>query len=159
MVAITKIRAAVVVLAAMVGASPASAAHMTDFDLNKLDSWADAIAVCDVTRFLLTDPDLGADAILVPGHDNSHAILYRPLYAPPTNFFSLAMRETFANVHKAGLVTPEAYSAARIRYATAMIDAYRGASQADRRYMMDQMDLCYHLAASAGVKFDLKTDK
>ena len=150
-----KLRAAAAVLAMMVGASPAFAGHMTDFDLNKLDNWADALAVCDVTRFLLTDPDLNADAILVSGHDNTHTVLYAPLYSPPTNFFSDAMREAFANVHKAGLVTSEAYSRSRIHYAGAMMNAYRGAPLGEKRYMMDQMDLCYHLAARAGVKLDI----
>src|SRR5512142_2513668 len=96
--AIRKLSAAAMLLAAM--ASSASAGRMTDFDLNKLDNWADAIAVCDITRFLLTDPDLSADEILVGGKDNTHTILYRPLYAPPTNFFSDAMREAFSNVRK-----------------------------------------------------------
>jgi hypothetical protein len=149
------LRAAAMVIAAIAGASPASAGHMTDFDLNKLDNWADALAVCDVTRFLLTDPDLNADAILVTGHDNSRTVLYRPLYAPPTNFFSDAMRETYDNVRRAGFVTPEAYSKARVHYATVMLDAYRSATLAEKRYMLDQMDLCYHLAARAGVKLNV----
>ena len=150
-----QLRAAAAALAMMVGTAPAFAGHMTDFDLNKLDNWADALAVCDVTRFLLTDPDLNADAILVGGHDNTHTVLYSPLYAPPTNFFSDAMREAFANVRKAGFVTPEAYSKARIHYASAMQNAYRGATLGEKRYMLDQMDLCYHLAARAGVKLDI----
>jgi hypothetical protein len=149
-----QLRAAATVLATMVGTAPAFAGHMTDYDLNKLDNWADALAVCDVTRFLLTDPDLNADAIIVTGHDNSATVLYRPLYAPPTNFFSDAMREAFANVRKAGFVTPDAYSKARIHYATAMLGAYHSATLGEKRYMMEQMDLCYHLAARAGVKLD-----
>lgn len=151
--AIKKLSAAAMLLTAMT--APASAGRMTDFDLNKLDNWADAIAVCDVNRFLLTDPDLSADVILVAGQGNTHTALYRPLYAPPTNFFSQAMRETFNNVRKAGLVTPEAYGKARLRYAAQMYAAYRGASFADKRYMLDQMDLCYHLAKRAGVNLDV----
>jgi len=151
----TRLGVATAVLAAMIGASPVCAARMTDFDLNKLDNWADAIAVCDINRFLLTDPDVMADAIIVPGKGNTHTVLYAPLYVPPTNFFSDAMHQTFDNVHRAGLVTPEAYGGARLHYATAMISAYRSATLADKRYMLDQMDLCYHLAARAGVKLDL----
>jgi len=154
-----RLGAAVAVLAAMIGSSPVFAARMTDFDLNKLDNWSDAIAVCDITRFLLTDPDLTADAIIVPGRGNTHTVLYRPLYVPPSNFFSDAMRETFENVRKAGFVTADSYNVSRLHYATVMIDAYRSASLADKRYMMDQMDLCYHLAVRAGVKLDLNTVK
>lgn len=143
-------------LAAMLGTTPALAGHMNDFDLNKLDNWSDALAVCDVTRFLLTEPDVNADAILVSGHDNTRVVLFRPLYAPPTNFFSDAMREAYENVHKAGFVTPESYGRSRIHYANLMINSYRGATLAEKRYLVDQMDLCYHLAARAGVKLDMK---
>lgn len=149
---IAKLSCCAVALAAMLGSSPASAGRITDFDLNKLDNWSDAIAVCDVTRFLLSDPDLNADAIMVSGRDNSRVALYRPLYAPPDNFFSPTMRETFEKVRKAGFVTTESYNRSRLRYAQAMISAYRGASLADKRWLMDQMELCYHLAARAGVK-------
>jgi len=132
---------------------------MTDFDLNKLDNWSDALAVCDVNRFLLTNPDLNADAILVAGQGNTHIALYKPLYAPPNNFFSDVMHEAFDNVRRAGFVTPDSYNRARLRYASRMLDAYKGATFAEKRYMMDQMDLCYHLAARAGVKLPMKTDK
>lgn len=151
-----KIRACAALIIALLGTSPASAAHLTDFDLNKLDNWSDALAVCDITRFLLTDPDVNADAILVSGHDNTRVVLYRPLYAPPTNFFSDAMREAFENVRKAGFVTAESYGRARIHYAGQMINAYRSATLAEKRYLLDQMDLCYHLAARAGVKLEMK---
>jgi hypothetical protein len=142
----------VLTFSVMLTASPAAAGHMTDFDLNKLDNWSDAIAVCDVTRFLLTDPDTSADVILVAGRDNSHVALYKPLFAPPTNFFSQVMRETFDRVQKAGLVTRDSYSRSRLHFANQMISAYAGATLADKRTMADQMELCYHLAVRAGVK-------
>jgi hypothetical protein len=154
--AAAKIRACAAVIAVMVGTSPALAGRLTDFDLNKLDNWSDALAVCDITRFLLTEPDVNADAILVSGHDNTRVVLYRPLYAPPTNFFSDAMREAFDNVRKAGFVTPGSYGKSRIHYSGLMISAYRSATLAEKRYLADQMDLCYHLAARAGVKLEMK---
>jgi hypothetical protein len=144
--------ASALALTAFTSLSPAAAGHMTDFDLNKLDNWADAIAVCDVTRFLLTDPDTNADAILVTGQDNTHTALYRPLFQPPNNFFSRVMRETFERVEKAGFVTRDSYARARVHYAGLMISAYSSATQTEKRYMADQMELCYHLAVRAGVK-------
>ena len=144
--------ASALALSALLGLSPAAAGHMTDFDLNKLDSWADAIAVCDVTRFLLTDPDTSADAIIVAGRGNTHVALYKPLYQPPTNFFSDVMRQTFEQVQKAGFVTLETYSRARVRYAGRMIGTYSGATLTEKQYLMDQMELCYRLAIRAGVK-------
>lgn len=136
---------------ALLTSYPAAAARMTDFDLNKLDNWSDAIAVCDITRFLLTDPDVGADVILVAGRDNTHVTLYKPLFLPPTSFFSDIMRETYDHVRKAGLVTPDTYNRSRLHFASKMVSAYGSATLADKRYMAGQMELCYHLAAQAGV--------
>jgi len=135
--------------------APASAGSMTDYDLNKLDNWSDALAVCDATRFLLTTPDLTADAILVPGKDNTYTVLYAPLYVPPTNFFSTTMHEAFDNLEKAGFVTTDSFSRARLHYASAMLNSYRTATLFDKKNLMDQMDLCYHLAVRAGVKLDV----
>jgi hypothetical protein len=144
--------ASTLVLSALFGLAPASAGHLTDYDLNKLDSWVDAIAVCDVTRFLLTNPDTSADAILVAGRGNTHIALYKPLYQPPNNFFSDVMRQTFERVQQAGLGNFETYSRARMHYASRMISAYSGATLAEKHFMADQMELCYHLAVRAGVK-------
>jgi hypothetical protein len=143
---------AAAVMTGLFATVPASASRMTDFDLNKLDSWSDAIAVCDVTRFLLIDPDVNADAILVAGRDNTRTALYRPLFTPPDNFFSEAMHQTFERVKKAGLASDESYGRARLHYAAQMIGAYNSASMTDKRFMADQMELCYHLAVRAGVK-------
>ena len=151
-----KIRTCVVVLAAMCATPPAIAERMTDFDLNKLDGWTDALAVCDVTRFILTEPNVNADVIVVGGKGNSHLVLYKPLFMPPNGFFSEIMRQAFERVHKAGLTNPELYGQARRRYAGLMLSAYSSASLADKRYLLDQMELCYHLAARAGVKLDMK---
>jgi hypothetical protein len=142
-------------LAAMLSMAPALAADMSEFDLNKLNSWADALAVCDVNRFLLTEPDVNADVLLVPGNDNSRIALYHPLYVPPSSFFSSVIREAYNNVRKAGLVTPESYHKARIHYAGRMISVYRSASFADKRHMRDQMELCYILSQRAGVKLNI----
>lgn len=150
--AMAKLFGSVAVLTALVASAPAYAGRMTDYDLNKLDNWSDAIAVCDVTRFLLTEPDISADVILVAGRDNTRVVLYRPLYAPPTNFFSDVMRETFERVSKAGLTTLDAYAHARLRFAREMIASYGSVTMAEKRYMADQMELCYHLANRAGVK-------
>jgi len=139
-------------LAALLAASPAAAEHMTDFDLNRLDNWSDALAVCDITRFLLTDPDTSADVILVAGRDNTRVTLYKPLFLPPTNFFSDVMRQAFDNLQRTSFVTRESYGRARLHFARRMIAAFSGATLSDKRFMAEQMELCYHLAARAGVR-------
>ncbi len=144
------------VVAAAVLSCPARAGHLSDYDLGKLDNWADAIAVCDVTRFLLTDPDLRAEAVIVTGRGNSVTVLNRPFYIPPTRFFSEVMREAFENLRKAGQISSDGYSRARYLYAGRMIDAYNSATSAEKHALVDQMDLCYHLAARTGVKLETK---
>lgn len=151
-----KIRGCAMALAAMLGASSAAAGGLTDYDLNKLDGWSDALAVCDITRFLLTDPDVGSDVILMGGKNNSHLVLYKPLFLPPDGFFSDIMRETYEKIRGASLTNPELYSAARRRYAALMINAFRGANGEDKKYLNEQMVLCYHLAARVGVKLNMK---
>ncbi len=126
------------------GARPVSA-----YSLDSLNSWADAIAVCAVTRFLLADPDLTADVIVVKGET-----LYAPLYIPPTNFFSRAMRETYIKLLKTGAVSERSVGQARIRYAQLMQDSYRHASTDDKKFLLDQMDTCYRVAKHAGVKLN-----
>jgi hypothetical protein len=143
-------------VAAVVLSCSARASHLADFELGKLENWADAVAVCDVTRFLLIDPDLHADTLVVPGRGNSVTALAKPLYMPPSNFFSEVMRETFENLRKAGQVTPEAYARARLFYASRMIDAYGSATLSEKHALADQMELCYHLAARAGGKLEMK---
>jgi hypothetical protein len=147
---------AIVLLAVATLSCPARASHLSDFELSKLENWADAVAVCDVTRFLLIDPDLHADTLAVAGRGNSVTALTKPLYMPPSNFFSEVMRETFENLRKASQVTPEAYARARLLYASRMIDAYNGATLGEKHALADQMELCYRLAARVGVKLEMK---
>ena len=143
-------------LAAVMASCPARAGRLSDFELNKLANWTDAVAVCDVTRFLLTDPDLRGDVLIVAGSDNTTTALYRPLFVPPNYFFSEIMRRTFENLRKAGHATTADYSRARIVYARGMIDAYRSATFKEKEALADQMVLCYHLAVRAGVKLEMK---
>lgn len=137
----------VLALAAMVGV-PASASSLADYDVQKADTWADALAICDVTKFLLTDPNLSSEVILAPVPGGAPVALYRPLFLPPSNFYSDKMRDTFERAQKSGQVTIDAYGAARNRYARLMLTAYRG-TKADHDYLADRMNLCYALAADA----------
>jgi len=134
--------------------APAGPQPITAYNLNSLDNWSDAIAMCDVTRFLLTDPDLTADVIIERDGTQGSETLYAPLYIPPSNFFSKAMQETYINLRKAGLVDAQSVGKARIRYARVMQSSYRHASVADKNYLLDQMDTCYRMAGRVGVKLN-----
>lgn len=134
--------------AMLLGMAPASAQAMRVYDVNNVQSWAEALAICDVTKFLLSSPDLSAEVIISSAPDVSAGHLRRPYYIPPNLFYSKVMRLTFETVHKAGLVNDAAYSAARLRYARTMLDAYSRMSLDDRDFLEEQMKTCYALAAS-----------
>lgn len=140
------LRIAIVIFAVSMGVVPAAAGSMKDFDVQKAETWADALAICDVTRFLMTNPNLDSEVIIAAAPKTTHIALYRPYFIPSSNFFSEVMQETFERVRKAGEVTPEAYAKARLRYARLMIGTYRNSDQADQIFLADQMRTCYALA-------------
>lgn len=137
----------ILALAAVI-AVPASAASLTDYDVQKADSWADALAICDVSKFLLSEPNLNSEVIIAPVPGGAPVALYRPLFLPPAGFYSDVMRDTYERAKASGQVTAEAYGAARNHYAQLMLSAYHG-TKADLTYLADRMKLCYALAADA----------
>lgn len=143
------IRVCASVFAITLLALPASAAQLSDVALYKLNNWADAIAVCDITRFLLTNPENKA-AVISMNQKDAPASPKSPV--PPPSFSSDVMRETYERLHQDSLVTPDSYRRARRHYASVMLNAYQDSSAAERRTLSDQMALCYHLAAREGVK-------
>jgi hypothetical protein len=130
------------------GTVPASAAGLADYDVQKAESWADALAICDVTKFLLSEPNLASEVIIAPVPGGAQVALRRPYFLPPANFYSEVMKETYERARASGQVTEEAYGAARLRYAKLMLSAYHG-SMADKSFLADQMKLCYALASDA----------
>ncbi len=129
---------------AMLMAVPASAGGIKDYDVQKAQTWADALAICDVTRFLTTNPKLESDVIIASG--NSHVALFKPFFIPPSGFYSEVMRETYERVQKAGQVTQDQYGEARLRYARLMLSAFSYDNLADQAFLEEQMKTCYALA-------------
>ncbi|HUO98755.1 MAG TPA: hypothetical protein VMU01_08800 [Rhizomicrobium sp.] len=142
----------IMVLAALTGTVPTFAAKMTDYDVTKADTWADALAICDVTRFLLSDPKLESDVIIAAAPNDPHVALYKPYFIPPSGFYSDVMKQVYERVLKAGLVTSDAYSKARLHYAQVMFDAYSHDSMADKAFLAEQMKTCYALAVDTSGK-------
>ena len=132
----------IVTLAMITWAVPASAESMKDFDVQKAQTWADALAICDVTKFLTTDPKLESEVIISSMPSHSQVALYRPYFIPPSGFYSDVMQKTFERVRDAGLVTTRSYGEARQRYARLMLGAYGFASATDHAFLADQMRLC-----------------
>jgi len=146
------LRATLFAFACIIAASPASAMSLKDYDVQKAQSWADALAICDVSIFLNSGPKLDAEVIIAAVPEGTPVALRAPLFIPPSNFYSNVMRDTFERARKSGQVTAEAYAAARYRYTKLMLAAFQGSTN-DLAFLADQMRTCYALAGSArGVK-------
>ena len=139
------LKIAMMALAPLAGASPSSAAVLSDYNVQKAETWADALAICDVTKFLLTEPKLDSEVIIAAVPGGAPVALRGPYFIPPSGFYSEVMKETFERVRTAGQVTPEAYNEARTRYTKLMFSAYTNAS-ANQAFLNDQMRVCYALA-------------
>jgi hypothetical protein len=135
---------AAVALAAVLIAAPSLAAEPTTLkalDINRLQNWADALAACDMTSFLMSDPDLEAGTIIAPGV-GSGRILYRPLYLPPNLLYAPSLLQAFEVLQAKGEVDRKSVVDARYKFASAIIPKFHKASEADKAFLVDQMKLC-----------------
>jgi hypothetical protein len=135
---------AAVALATALVAAPSLAAEPTTLkalDINRLENWADALAACDMTSFLMSDPDLEAGTIIAPGV-GSGSILYRPLYLPPNLFYAPSLLQAFEVLQAKGEVDRKSVGDARYKFASAIIPKFHKASEADKAFLVDQMKLC-----------------
>lgn len=152
MTAAILLRTTLLAFACIVAGSPAGAMTLRDYDVQKAQSWADALAICDVSIFLNSGPKLDSEVIIAAVPEGASVALRGPLFIPPSSFYSIVMRDTFDRASKSGQVTAEAYAAARYRYAKAMLGVFHG-SPNDLAFLADQTQTCYALAGSArGVK-------
>jgi len=132
--------AAVALVTALV-AAPSLAAEPTTLkalDINRLQNWADALAACDMTSFLMSDPDLEAGTIIAPGG----GILYKPLFIPTKLLYTPSLFEAFNTLERAGQVKRQEVVEARFQFASAIIPKFHKASEADKAFLVDQMKLC-----------------
>lgn len=137
-------RAFAAALAALVltGAAHAEAPPLLALlDVNKAQGWGEALAACDITRFLLTDPDVTANTIIAPG-DGALRILYPPLYTPPSLFYAPSLLEAFETLRARGEVDRKSVADARFRLASAIVPKFRRGDTADKLFLSDQMKLC-----------------
>jgi hypothetical protein len=144
MTRIRPILACAAALAAVLVAAPGSAAEpsrLAALDINKAKGWADALAACDMTRFLLSAPNLEADTIIAPG-GGAGRILYKPLFLPPNLFYTPSLLEAFERLQTADEVKRDDVVKARYGFASAIIPKFHGASDADKAFLADQMKLC-----------------
>lgn len=139
----TRLRAALALLA-ILAVSPAHAGApplLAPLDVNKAQGWGEALAACDITRFLLTEPDVTASSIIAPG-DGALRVLYPPLYTPPTLFYAPSLLEAFEILRARGEVDRRSVADARFRLASAVVPGYRKGDAIEKAFLQDQMKLC-----------------
>lgn len=147
MVAMTRARRTAVVLAALavLAATPVRAEappSLAPLTLDKAQDWADALAACDITRFLLTDPDVTSNTTIVAPGEGALRILYPPLYVPPSLFYAPSMLATFETLRARGEVDRKSVAAARFRLASEVLPNFRRGDTVEKAFLADQMKLC-----------------
>ena len=114
---------------------------LASLDVNKAQGWGDALAACDLTRFLLTDPDVTANTIIAPG-EGSLRVLYPPLYTPPNGFYAPSIQQAVHTLEKRGEVDRKSVIDARFRLASAIVPKFRKGDAVEKAFLTDQMKLC-----------------
>ena len=143
-------------LALLIGA-PASAAtpqRLAGFDVARAETWADALALCDLTAFLRTRPALEADVILSPDPVTEWARpLYGPRFRPPGLFFDRSVRLSFERLERAREVDRRAVGEARARHDRALFRIFSRPNQEEVRFLEEQSRLCAALSADIRTRY------
>ena len=92
-------------LLAVFAAAPAAAEPrqpLAAFDVSQAPGWAEALAICDLTRFLVLETDLDADVILTPDDRTGWLRpLYGPRFIPPNLIFDGAVKAAYHRLERA----------------------------------------------------------
>ncbi len=124
------------------------------FDVEQAQGWAEALAVCDVTRFLVTRPDLDADVILATDESTGWMRpLYGPRFMPPNLFYDGEVKRAFHRLERAGELERNAFVEARARVDRPMMRRFRQQRASDRRFLEMQSDVCDALEAQVQSRY------
>jgi hypothetical protein len=124
-------------------AAGAPRARLNDFDVSRAVTWADALALCDLTSFLRTRPDLDADVILAPDSWSEQLrALYGPRFLPPGLFFDKRVRLAFERLVRAGELDQRSFGEARARYDRPLFRSYERADAQELAFLEEQSRLC-----------------
>ena len=131
-------------------AAPAQAAHpeWERFEVTRAQGWPEALALCDLTRFLLSRPALDADVILTRD-DNTGDFrpLYGPRFLPPNLLYDGELRRTFFRLQSEGETDRRSVGEARFRLDRAMFKAFRRGNVEQRLFLENQAETCSALTA------------
>ena len=151
----TRLCAALLALAAAGQAAAASPAErLSRFDVGAAQSWADALALCDLTAFLRTRPALDADVVLVEDRGGRmDSALYGPRFTPVSLFFDIGVRRTFERLAQAGEVDRRRVGEARRRHDMSMFREFRVTSAQDMAFLEAQAELCAALSVDVARRY------
>ena len=143
-------------LVAALAAAPAASANETPstFDVASAAGWPEALAICDVTRFLAKQPNLDADVILaVDDQTGWLRPLYGPRFTPPNLFYDSEIKTAFYRLERAGEANRKGFSEARTRYGQQMLRAFRRYTASDRRFLDQQSQVCGRLTEQVRARY------
>lgn len=133
--------AAVGALAGPAAAIPRQA--LTDFDVTRITGLADQLAVCDLTAWLMTEPNVEADVIYVSDRADTRLWPLRyPYYRPLNVMVDEDLRNTFHSLESRGVLRRQEVAKARTRYDRDMIESYRRSTMTERVFLHDQRRTC-----------------
>lgn len=130
-------------LAAPAAAPAAPIRPLADFDVRKVEGLADRLALCDLTAFLITRPNLQADVIIAPNRGGAPArVMRQPYYRPLTGLFDEDLDDAMRVMEAHHQVTRREVAAARTRYDVQMLRSYERSSMPQRRFLDEQAKRC-----------------
>ena len=147
---IARLLLAVVTGLAVAGAS----APLDRFKLERAGGWAESLAVCDLTRFLLEQRELDADVILArDDRTGQFRALYGPRFLPPNLLYDADLRRAFFRLEGAGEVSRRSVGEARFQLDRPMLRAFRRMRSEDRLFLEAQSERCSALLAEVRTRY------
>jgi hypothetical protein len=133
--------------------APAAAAPrqpLTDYDVSRIQGLPDQLAVCDLTAFLATEPDVNADVIYVADPlDHQRWPLRWPYFRPLNVMVDEDLRMAFRELEARGALKRSDVVQARTRYDVGMVESYRRATLPERAFLQDQRRVCNAIVEAA----------
>ena len=121
------------------------------FRVDRATGWAQALAVCDLTRFLLEQRGLQADVILArDDRTGQFRAFYGPRFLPPNLLYDGDLRRSLFKLERAGQVTRREVVEARFQLDRPMLRAFRRMRPGERLFLEEQSRTCSALSAEAG---------
>lgn len=141
-------RALLVGLAALLLTGAAPRPDWARFEVAGAPGWPEALALCDLTRFLLEHRELDADVILARDDNTGHfQPLYGPRFMPPNLLYDGELRRTFFRLQSAGETDRRSVGEARFQLDRPMLRAFRRGAVPERRFLEAQAETCSALVA------------